>query len=213
MNPTTDLSKKVISVPYIDQTRLWPTGCESVSTVMLLQYLGIDISVEEFVRHLPKYSLKEEGAVLIGADPNEYFIGSPDDPESYGCYAPVICKTLNHIFTEKGLPFRAENVTGLSTDSLLKNYIDKSIPVIYWATIDLKASFQGTSWMLYAPEGEPFTWRANEHCMLLTGYDADHLHFNDPWHNHGAIAYDRQLVLARHSEMFSMAVAVTASER
>lgn len=36
--------KKVcIDVPYIDQSKLYPTGCESVSTVMLLRFLGIDI--------------------------------------------------------------------------------------------------------------------------------------------------------------------------
>ena len=34
--------KKVcIDVPYIDQSKLYPTGCESVSTVMLLRFLGI----------------------------------------------------------------------------------------------------------------------------------------------------------------------------
>ena len=43
------MSKKLIKVPYIDQTKEWPTGCESVSAVMLLQYLGMDISVEQFV--------------------------------------------------------------------------------------------------------------------------------------------------------------------
>ena len=38
--------KKVcIDVPYIDQSKLYPTGCESVSTVMLLRFLGIDITV------------------------------------------------------------------------------------------------------------------------------------------------------------------------
>ena len=36
------MSKKLIKVPYIDQTKEWPTGCESVSAVMLLQYLGMD---------------------------------------------------------------------------------------------------------------------------------------------------------------------------
>ena len=32
--------KKIIQAPYIDQSIKYPTGCESVSTVMLLQYLG-----------------------------------------------------------------------------------------------------------------------------------------------------------------------------
>ena len=35
--------QKIISVPYIDQTEQYPTGCESISAVMMLQYLGYDI--------------------------------------------------------------------------------------------------------------------------------------------------------------------------
>ena len=43
--------KKIISVPYIDQSVKYPTGCESVSTVMLLQYLGYEITVDEFIEN------------------------------------------------------------------------------------------------------------------------------------------------------------------
>ena len=41
--------KKVIQAPYIDQTKQYPTGCESVSAVMLLQYLGIPVLVDDFI--------------------------------------------------------------------------------------------------------------------------------------------------------------------
>lgn len=53
--------KKVcIDVPYIDQSKLYPTGCESVSTVMLLRFLGIDITVDEFIeKYLEKKSFEE----------------------------------------------------------------------------------------------------------------------------------------------------------
>ena len=60
--------KKVcIDVPYIDQSKLYPTGCESVSTVMLLRFLGIDITVDEFIeKYLEKKSFEErDGQVLI----------------------------------------------------------------------------------------------------------------------------------------------------
>ena len=54
--------KKVcIDVPYIDQSKLYPTGCESVSTVMLLRFLGIDITVDEFIeKYLEKKSFEKE---------------------------------------------------------------------------------------------------------------------------------------------------------
>ena len=43
--------KKIISAPYIDQSVKYPTGCESVSAVMLLQYLGYEITVDEFIEN------------------------------------------------------------------------------------------------------------------------------------------------------------------
>ena len=49
------MQRKCINVPYINQSEQWPTGCESVSTVMALQHLGIDIDVDESVEQPAKY--------------------------------------------------------------------------------------------------------------------------------------------------------------
>ena len=35
--------KKIVPAPYIDQTERWVNGCESISSVMLLQAVGIGI--------------------------------------------------------------------------------------------------------------------------------------------------------------------------
>ena len=72
--------KKIINVPYIDQTEEWPTGCESVSAVMLLQYLGVDISVNEFIEtYLERKPFVEKDGKIYGPDPRKYFAGSPYD--------------------------------------------------------------------------------------------------------------------------------------
>ena len=200
--------KKLIQVPYIDQTNDWPTGCESVSTVMLLKYLGVEISIEEFVDiYLPKCEFKEIDGVIYGANPNTQFAGNPKDTESFGCYAPVIEMTLNKIFKIKKPNFEAVNITGIDTEVILREYIDKDIPVVYWASIDLKPTIVGPEWKLLE-NGETFTWISNEHCMLLVGYDEDKLYFNDPWHNHGTIGYDKELVIKRHKEQYQMAVSI-----
>ena len=44
--------RNVIEVPYLDQSVKYPTGCESVSAVMLLRYLGYEITVDEFIEQL-----------------------------------------------------------------------------------------------------------------------------------------------------------------
>ena len=123
--------RKVIEVPYIDQSINWPTVCESVSSVMLLQALGFDISVDEFIRdHLPMQPMGEG----TGPDPDQYFAGSPYDPDSFGCYPGVIVKALNSYFdkAKSGRPdkcFSAQDATGVPTQQLLEEQIDRGLPV------------------------------------------------------------------------------------
>ena len=84
-----------IQVPYIDQSIKYPTGCESVSAVMLLKYLGYEITVDEFIQNcLECREMEIRGGVLYGPDPNKFFCGSPYDEESYGIYARGLQKAL-----------------------------------------------------------------------------------------------------------------------
>lgn len=197
--------KKIIQVPYIDQSLKYPTGCESVSTVMLLQYLGYDFSVDEFIAdYLEMRDFEEREGQLFGADPNLYFCGSPYDKESFGCYAPVICKALEKAIGNKYL---VTNETGVSMDELIKKYIDSDLPVIFWACINMREPVVGPEWKLL-DSGETFTWISNEHCMLLVGYDEEGYYFNDPHENRGLIRYEKELVENRHKAQYSMAVGV-----
>lgn len=204
---------KIIKVPYIDQSKEWPTGCESVSAVMLLQYLGVDISVKQFVeQYLEKVPLFEKEGKLYGGDPWKVFVGDPADDWSMGCYAPVIKKALEKVSGERcgGEPVKAwepEDLTGVPMETMLREYIDNDMPVIFWASIDLKETYAGPEWIV-ADTGELFEWRSNEHCMLLVGYDKQSYYFNDPWHGHGLIGYDRKVVEKRHGEQYEMAVSV-----
>ena len=83
----------VLDVPFLSQLPEFPTGCESVSAVMALQYLGIDLSPGEFVdRYLPLGDAPHQGedGVLTGCDPSEAFPGDPRSESGWGCFAPVI---------------------------------------------------------------------------------------------------------------------------
>ena len=67
----------LLNVPYINQRMDYPTGCESVSAVMALQYAGVDITVDTFIDDCldtgerPAY----EDGVRYGCDPWEAFQG------------------------------------------------------------------------------------------------------------------------------------------
>ena len=210
------LNRKVIPVEHIDQRKDYPTGCESVSTTMCLHYFKFDITVNEFIdNYLDKGDMYVKDDILYAPHPDNKFIGTPYDEHSYGCYGHVIEKALNKILTEKDLndKYEVRNLRDVSMETIIKEYIDNDIPVIYWATMGLVPTRLTTKWIV--PEtGEEYQWRGNEHCLLLVGYDNDKKQyiFNDPWANHGVIRYDMTVVEERHKEQFSMAVALVKTK-
>lgn len=205
---------KLIKVPCIDQTDRYPTGCESVSAVMLLQYLGVDLSVDEFIEtYLPQEPMTVRQGSLYGPDPRKVFCGSPYDSDSYGCYSPVIRQAVERALgdarpTDAAEPeYEVIDETGAGMEHLLRTYLDHDMPVIFWVCIDMKEPIIGPSWTL-TDTGELFTWISNEHCMLLVGYDDTGYWFNDPWNHHGLIHYEKNLTEARHRAQYGMAVGV-----
>ena len=201
---------KRIEVPYLDQSGAYPTGCESVSAVMLLQYLGYDISVDTFIeQYLEKENFEEREGVWYGPDPRTHFCGSPYDEDSFGCYAPVICKALEKIL---GDAYEVSDRTGTEIDILLREYIDREMPVIFWACINMREPITGPQWKL-KENGETFTWISNEHCMLLVGYDEEGYYFNDPYDNNGVIRYPKDVVKDRYKAQHMQAVGVKKREK
>ena len=198
-----------IDAPYIDQSGRYPTGCESVSSVMLLQFLGCPVTVDEFIENdLKRKAFEERDGQLFGPDPWNCFCGSPYDDESFGCYAPVICEALNHYFSRTGnTQYEAVDETGTSMEELRRKYIDAGMPVVFWAAINMREPIIGPSWRLLET-GEEFTWISNEHCMLLVGYDEEGYWFNDPYENNGVIRYPKEVTEDRHRVQYSMAVGV-----
>lgn len=198
-----------LEVPYISQKGDYPTGCESVSAVMLLRFLGINIPVSDFIDTcIAKKELSVVGGTLIGADPREYFVGSPYDEESFGCYAPVICKALEKALQKYGLQehYIVIDETGVSLDQLSKKYIDHGFPVLTWTCINMRNPIQGPVWKL--DNGEDFTWISNEHCMLFSGYDEDCYIFHDPFDGNGVVRHEKDLCVSRYVAQHSQAVGV-----
>ena len=103
-------SPLILDVPYVSQEGLLPTGCETVSAVMLVQHYGMDINVHEFIDRCLKCSdFWYEDGMLTNVSPTEAFIGDPYQADGLGCYAPVMVDALNAFFEEKAYAFRAEH--------------------------------------------------------------------------------------------------------
>ncbi len=199
---------KLIQAPCISQKDRWPTGCESVSAVMLLRYLGVDITVDGFIRdYLPQRAFETRDGQLWGPDPRETFCGSPYSEDGMGCYAPVIRRAVERALADRGKAYQAIDETGASMEALIENYVNHDMPVVFWACIDMRPPVPGPSWRLLG-SGETFEWTSNEHCMLLVGYDGEGYWFNDPHGDNGLIRYPRELTEQRHLAQHAMAVGV-----
>lgn len=70
--------RNVIDVPYLDQSVRYPTGCESVSAVMLLRYLGYEMSVDEFIeQYLDRQELNFVRVSFTVRIPQNIFVEVP----------------------------------------------------------------------------------------------------------------------------------------
>lgn len=209
---------KVIKVPYINQNNI-VYGCEAVSSTMLVKFYGYDISEKNFTdKYLIKKSChKGSNGKIYGPDPYSAYSGNPYISQGencgYGSYAPSTAKSINKILNKKKHVSKA--IIGLTLEDIIKNYIDKDIPALVWATVDMKPSSPGNSWTIdYVDEnsrykiGDKFTWTKHEHCLVLVGYDNKNYYFNDPYKNHGLISYDKNLVNQRFKELGSQAVVI-----
>lgn len=192
----------VLEVPALSQTD-WPTGCESVSAVMALNWAGADLTVEDFVYgFLPMDELWMDAAgQLCGPSPADTFIGDPAG-RGYGCFAPVLARAMSRAAPAG---YRALDLTGSPLSELACAYLRHNIPVVIWATMEMRPVEAGTQWLL--PGGEVFTWPSGGHCLLLVGETAEGYLLNDPRAGE-TVCYDKELVRRRYESLGSQAVAL-----
>ena len=174
---------------------------------MALQHFGVDITVEEFIdKFLAKgrFPAADAKGEKTGCNPWKAFPGNPYSEYGYGCYAPVIVNAVNKVID--GKPFVVQALYNKPIEELCGEYIDKGIPVIFWATIDMQPARTGASWTDEST-GERIDWVAPMHCLLLIGYDNDFYYFNDPWRQK-ACAYQKSAVKEAYEGMFAQTVVI-----
>lgn len=209
---------QIDGVPFISQNNGYPSGCESISTTMLLNYFNYDISPETFIDgylHTDYLRESDDGTAVVGPDPYTAFIGTPYDESSLGCYPPVVVDAMNRIFDETNSGNKAVDTTGMSLDELIDTYIVQDEPVLVWSTMYLWDAFVTDSWIVEGSseespykDGDLYEWIANEHCLVLTGYDKDYYYFNDPLYNNAKIQYEKTAFEQRFEEIGRCSAAI-----
>ena len=190
---------KKLDVNCIRQNPELPTGCEVTSLTMLLNHYGFGVSKLQLADIMPKFNFYYIGSELYGADFMTTFPGNPASGSGYGCYTPCMVTTAEKYFNLIGNDeYYLENLTGTDFDRLL-SYVAADKPVLIWATISMIEPYYTTTWT--TPEGNRVTWYANEHCLLLTGYDKNTgtVYVNDPLK--GKTSYAMSVFKLRYNQM------------
>ena len=204
--PTTEpppASAMIENVPYYSQHGLLPTGCELVSAKMLLEYYtGREVDMQDIIDRVDCQYPQDVDGIPCAPHPSEAFIGSPWDETSFGCFSPIICDMMNNLLPRG---YVAVDTTGTELSELAETYIPQGRPVLVWATIAMLQSFPHMGWYLMDEHGKPtdewYDWLANEHCLVLIGYDEDYYYFNDPYAWRTGTRYGREIVEKRYAEM------------
>ena len=171
--------RNVIDVPFISQKPNFPNGCEAVSAVMALNFMGVDVTPQDFVKsHLDmgNHPYIRNGK-WYACDPREQFPGDPRLASGWGCYPEVIKKAVDSMGDTSVEATVLKNVP-LST--LCSEYIDNNIPVVFWGTIDMQKPHTWMTWTIEHTD-RTHTWINPFHCLLLVGYNRSGYYFNDPW--------------------------------
>lgn len=164
----------MLSVPQYNQHPDYPTGCEAASLYMLLRYYNVDVSIEEIVEELPKGPIpyKNEG-VLIGANPENEFVGDPRDSNSYGVFNEPI-KLLAEKYKSGA---KTKNNASFKD---ISEIVSKGNPVIAWFTTNTDVGILYENEWLDYKTSEQVKWPSYEHAVVVVGIYKDIIYFNDP---------------------------------
>lgn len=203
-----------IDVPYYSQED-YPTGCELVSTSMLLAFYGFELDAGEIISegYLSSVDVtKKSDGLKYSGNPDKVFIGNPQYNTGYGCYSGAIILALQRYFAPLKYKldenYQITDLKGTSIRDICDEYINNGIPILLWASIDMKPTFQrlSNSWII-EKTGEHYIWKSNEHCLVLVGYDEEYYYFNDPLAGKD-IPYLKPVVERRYNELGMQAVAI-----
>lgn len=113
-----------LNVQNIEQNPELPTGCEAVSSTIVLNYYGANMSKTELVDNYLPYS----------SSPYSGFVGSPyEQPNGHGhwCSAKPIEIAMKSAISAHNLNLTVENVSGVDFDTLL-TFVRDGHPVVFW---------------------------------------------------------------------------------
>ena len=171
--------------PLVSQNPKYPNGCEAASAVMLLNYYGIEITLDEFIeQYLPKNKVYESEGVRYGPDPSKYYAGDPaSEKREWGTFDVVISEAIQKVIEDKQTenPYLMETISLNENKNALKEFF-QATPVLIWVATDYKEVETVYEWRRKKKK-YTYTYPMNSHVVVLTGYDDTYYYINDPLKN------------------------------
>lgn len=161
---TSMLGSTNLDVPLTYQYPDYPTACESVATVEMLQYNGFDIGINEFLDNYLDIIDSSDSSIADFEDVfDHYFVGNPYSYHGFLCNPPVEVKAVEKYFSKiNELNRSVLDLTGTSFENLL-DYLSQGSPVVIWCSINLA---EPTRRYLYNSE-----YYTPSHAVVLSGYN------------------------------------------
>lgn len=159
------LNSVQLQVPLYDQTVEYKTACESVATVSVLNYLGYDVTIDEFLdTYLDTVGMWDNEVYTCEDNVfDHYFVGNPRESGGLLCNPPVIVEAVEEYFDAVGEDSKeCLDTTGVGFRALLDE-VAVGNPVVMWITHGC-VDTEPRDW-----KGHPFF--ARSHTVVLSGFD------------------------------------------
>ncbi len=200
---TSGVPNKVIEVPLILQLPELARGSEITSLAMLLTYAGVEVTKLELAEQVKKDQtpLKREDDVIYFGHPNDGFVGNIYTTSIPGI--GVFHKPIREL-AELYLPDTIVDMTGAQFEDVIYP-IHQGIPV--WVLIhnQFKTLPETSFQKVMTPSGE-INVTPHQHSVLITGYDENHIYFNDPLSREVSRPISREQFKAAWMQMGQQAV-------
>lgn len=167
-----------------------PNGCEATSLAILLSCTGTPADKMDVLdRYLPKQPFTWSNGVRYGPDPQTAYAGDASKKGGgWYCFENPVITAGDAWLQAHSLPFRVENLTGLSREQL-EQRLSQGTPLVVWATLNCQNPVVSTSPWILPDETRYYPYR-NLHCFVLTGFSDGVYQSADPIYGWQAVSPD-----------------------
>lgn len=199
---------EMMNIPIVKQYPELPHGCEITSLTAVIQYLGKKANKIDLAKnYLPKKELYTKNKKLYGADPMQYYVGSPWKKNGWFCYAPPIVNAANNYFSHHHMEYTAYDFSKKSEAdfvSALKN----NEQIIIWTTMRLENVQTIRKWYFESSHQQTLV-PINLHCVVLRGIQKNKVFYMDPIYGNKVASMD--LFFKRYRQLGSHAVVIKSN--